>query len=47
MKERQAKREYAHVLVEMMKDIDGFKINAFDFGTKNNYQRRIKKWKKT
>lgn len=47
MKERQAKREYAHVLVEMMKDIDGFKINAFDVVTINNYQRRCVKWEKT
>lgn len=47
MKERKAEREYAHVLNDMMKDLDGFKINAFDVVTINNYQRRLKKWKKT
>lgn len=30
MKERKAEREYAHILIEMMKDIDGFKIVSLD-----------------
>lgn len=31
MKERQAEREYAHVLNDMIKDLDGFKIVSLDF----------------
>lgn len=46
MKERKAERDYAHILNDMMKDLDGFKINAFDVVT-IKYQRRLKKWKKT
>ena len=31
MKEKQAEREYAHILIEMMKDLDGFKIVSLDY----------------
>lgn len=46
MEERQAQNEYAHILNDMMKDLDGFKINSFDIVT-IKYQRRLKRWKKT
>lgn len=46
MKEKKAEREYAHVLNDMIKDLDGFKINPFD-NYKNNYQRRLGIWKVT
>ena len=45
MKEK-AEREYAHVLNDMMKDLDGFKINPFDKSV-NNYQRSFIIWKVT
>lgn len=31
MKEKQAEREYAHILIEMMKDLDGFKIVSLNY----------------
>ena len=31
MKERQTEKEYAHILIEMMKDLDGFKIVSLDY----------------
>lgn len=46
MEERQAKRDYAHILNDMMKDLDGFKINSFDIVT-IKYQRRLEEWKQT
>lgn len=46
MKERKAEKDYAHTLNDMMKDLDGFKINSFDIVT-IKYQRRLNKWKKT
>lgn len=47
MKERKAPREYAGVLIEMMKDLDGFKINSFDSEPtiKIKYRRSAEKWK--
>lgn len=36
MKERQAEREYAHILIEMMKDLDGFKIVSLDYEHDNS-----------
>lgn len=46
MKVRKAEREYADVLNDMMKDLDGFKINTFDYGNKNYHQRRFRIWKR-
>lgn len=46
MKVRKAKREYADVLNDIIKDLDGFKINAFDYGTINYHQRRTELWKR-
>ena len=31
MKVRKAKREYAQLLIKMMKDLDGFKINSLNY----------------
>lgn len=46
MKERKAEKDYAHILNDMMKDLDGFKINSFDIVT-IKYQRRLEEWKQT
>ena len=46
MKVRKAEREYAHILNDMMKDLDGFKINTFDYVTTNYHQRRFRIWKR-
>lgn len=42
MKERQAEREYAHVLNDMMKDLDGFKIASLDYEHNNTSRGRLK-----
>lgn len=46
MKVRKAEREYAHILNDMMKDLDGLKITTFDYVTTNYHQRRFRLWKK-
>lgn len=42
MKERQAEREYAHILIEMMKDLDGFKIVSLDYKHNNTSRGRLR-----
>lgn len=41
MKEKQAEREYAHILIEMMKDLDGFKIVSLDYERNSTIRGRL------